>query len=98
MSLVKKHTMTPAALAAQRANGRLSHGPATPEGKNRGRAVSLIHGFYSPTAPEALRLLSEYPYEFASLIATLDKGSRARIWNFAYYLLLKKQRLNQAGV
>jgi hypothetical protein len=52
----------------------------------------LRHGFYSRTAPEALRVLSEYPIEFASLIATLDKDSRAKIWNFAYYLLRKKQQ------
>jgi len=91
MSLIRKHTMTPAALAADRANGRLSRGAVTLEGKNRARAVRLTHGFYSPTAPEALRLLSEYPYEFASLIATLDKDSRAKIWNFAYYLLAKQQ-------
>jgi hypothetical protein len=52
----------------------------------------LRHGFYSQTAPEALRLLSEYATEFASLIATLDKDSRAKIWNFAYYLLRRKQQ------
>jgi hypothetical protein len=98
MSLVKKHTMTPAAIAAHRANGRLSRGATTIEGKNRARAVRLTHGFYSPTAPEALRLLSEYPYEFASLIATLDKNSRAKIWNLAYHLLMKKQQRMHAAM
>lgn len=93
MSLVRKRTMTPAALAACRANSKLAHGPTRLKGKDRARAVSLTHGFYSRTAPEALRLLSEHPTEFASLIATLDKDSRARIWNFAYYLLRKKQQL-----
>jgi hypothetical protein len=92
MSLVKKRTMTPAALAAHRANAQLSHGAATLEGKHRAQAYRLRHGFYSRTAPEALRLLSEYPTEFASLIATLDAYSRAKIWNFAYYLLRKKQQ------
>ncbi|MGD1102613.1 MAG: hypothetical protein ABSA59_11150 [Terriglobia bacterium] len=92
MSLIKKRTMTPAALAACRANARRSHGPVTPEAKDRARAYRLIHGFYSRTAPDALRLLSEYPTEFASLLATLDKDSRAKIWNFAYYLLRKKQQ------
>jgi hypothetical protein len=92
MSLVKKRTMTPAALAACRANARRSHGAVTPETKDRARAVMLRHGFYSRTAPEALRTLSEYPTEFASLIATLDKNSRAKVWNFAYYMLRKKQQ------
>jgi hypothetical protein len=85
--------MTPAALAACRANAKLAHGAITLRGKDSPRAVSLIHGFYSRTAPEALRLLSEYPTEFASLIATLDKDSRAKVWNFAFYLLRKKQQL-----
>src|SRR5271157_1896923 len=92
MSLVKKRTMTPAALAACRANARRSRGAVSPEAKDRARAFMLRHGFYSRTAPEALRLLSEYTTEFASLIATLDKDSRAKIWNFAYYLLRRKQQ------
>ena len=93
MSLVKTRRMTPAALAARRANAQRSHGASTLEGKNRAQAHRLRHGFYSRTAPEALRTLSEYPTEFASLIATLDKDSRAKIWNFAYYLLRRKQQL-----
>jgi hypothetical protein len=93
MSLIKKRTMTPAALEACRANAQRSHGAATPAGKDRARVVKMRHGFYSRKAPEALRLLSEYPTEFASLIATLDKDSRAKIWNFAFYLLRKKNQL-----
>jgi len=85
--------MNPAALAARRANAQRSHGASTLEGKNRAQAHRLRHGFYSRTAREALRPLSEYPTEFASLIATLDKDSRAKIWNFAYYLLRRKQQL-----
>jgi len=77
MSLTKKRTMTPAALAACRANARRSRGATTLEGKNRAQAHRLRHGFYSRTAPEALRMLSEYPTEFASLIATLEKDTRA---------------------
>ena len=96
MSLVKKHTMTPAALAARRANAQRSRGPVTPGGKLRAQVYHLRHGFYSRTAPEALRLLSQYPYEFASLMATLDGNSRAKIWNFAFYLLRKKQQLQPA--
>jgi len=84
--------MTPAALAACRANGRRSRGPTAPEAKDRARSFMLRHGFYSRSAPQALRLLSEYTTEFASLIATLDKDSRAGIWNFAYYLLRRKQK------
>ncbi len=93
MSLVRKRRMTPAALAACRANAQHSRGASTLEGKNRAQAYRLIHGFYSRTAPEALRTLSEYPTEFASLIATLDRDTRAKIWNFAYFLLRKKQQL-----
>jgi hypothetical protein len=92
MSLVRKRTMTPAALAACRANAMRSHGATTLKAKDRTRAVTLIHGFYSRTAAEALHTLSEYPTEFASLIATLDRESRAKVWNFAYYLLRKKQQ------
>ena len=90
MSLVKKRTMTPAALAACRANAQRSHGAVSRETKDRARAVILRHGFYSPTSAHALRTLSEYPTEFASLLATLDKDSRTKIWNLAYYLLRKK--------
>jgi len=88
----KKRTITPAALAACRANALRSLGPATVEGKNRAQAYRLRHGFYSRTAPEALRLLSEDLTEFASLIATLDKDTRAKTGNFAYYLLRKKRQ------
>ena len=92
MSLFKKRTMTPAALAACRAKGRCSHGPTAPEAKDRARAFMLRHGFHSRSVPQARRLLSKYTTEFASLLATLDKDSRAKIWNFAYYLLRKKQQ------
>jgi hypothetical protein len=85
--------MTPAALAACRANAKRAHGAAiSRETKDRARAVSLRHGFYSPTSREALRTPSEYPTEFASLLATLEKDSRTKIWNFAYYLLRKKNQ------
>jgi len=91
MPLVKKPTMTAAALAARRANARRSRGPSTPEGKDRARLGKMRHGRYSRIGPEALRLLSEHATEFASLIATLDNNSRAKIWNFAFYLLRNKQ-------
>jgi hypothetical protein len=89
--------MTPAALAARRANAQRSRGATTLAGKDRARTGRMRHGFYSRTAPEALRLLSEYPTEFASLLATLDKDSRTKIWNFAYYLLRKKQQALGVG-
>jgi len=92
MSLMKKRTMTPRALAACRANAKLAHGASTVEGRQRIQVNHLRHGFYSRTAPEALRLLSHYPYEFASLIATLDKNTREKIWNLAFFLLRKKQQ------
>jgi hypothetical protein len=53
----------------------------------------FLYGFYSRAAPEALRLLSEYPTEFASLVATLNRDSRAKVWNFAYYLLRKNREV-----
>jgi hypothetical protein len=40
-----------------------------------------------------LRPLREYPTEFASLIATLDRDARTAIWNFALCVPRKKQQL-----
>jgi hypothetical protein len=47
MSLVKSHILTPAKLAANRANARLSTGPRTAEGKRRIVLNALKHGRYS---------------------------------------------------
>jgi len=94
MSLVKKHAMTERSLAACRANGRRSRGPKTPEGKARSAASRLRHGFYSRTGADALRALSEHPTEFRSVLATLDKTAREKIWNFANYWL----RAENAGL
>ena len=72
MSLVKKPEMTPKKLAANRANGRLSHGPATPEGLERMRGAKSIHGFYSRAEGEAvrafLRVLREDPDGFKAAL------------------------------
>jgi hypothetical protein len=71
MSLVRKVALTPRRLAAIRSNGRLSHGPATPEGIERIRAANLRHGFYSQVQGEALRALGEDPAEFEHLLESL---------------------------
>jgi hypothetical protein len=64
MSLVRKRALNPQRLAAIQSNGRLSRGPATPEGVERIRAANLRHGFYSQAQGEALRALGEDPAEF----------------------------------
>ena len=55
MSLVHKPEMTEENLAAHRANGSLSQGAVTPEGKARVAAANLRHGFYSQAQNGALR-------------------------------------------
>ncbi len=47
MSLVKSVTLTPAKLAANRANARRSTGPRTPQGQQRTRLNALKHGLCS---------------------------------------------------
>ena len=71
MSLVKKPTLTPRRLAANRSNGRLSCGAVTAEGIERMRAANLRHGFYSQMQGEALRALGEDPAEFEHLLESL---------------------------
>ena len=71
MSLVKKPTLTQRRLSAIQSNGRLSRGPATPEGIERMRAANLRHGFYSEAQGEALRALGEDPAEFQDLVDSL---------------------------
>ncbi len=61
MSLRKKSTMTEEGIAARQANGRQSHGPATPEGRERIRAAHTHHGFYSQAETAALTCLGEDP-------------------------------------
>ena len=84
MSLVKKPILTPRRLAANRSNGRLSCGPATPEGIERMRAANLRHGFYSQAQGEALRALGEDPAEFEhlleSLMATWEPADHFQTW------------------
>jgi len=71
MSLTKKPEMTPEKIAANQANGRLSDGPATPEGLERIREARTIHGFYSQAEGEALRALGEDPEDFAKSLNDL---------------------------
>jgi hypothetical protein len=71
MSLVRKRALNLQRLAAIQSNGRLSHGPATPEGLERIRAANLRHGFYSQVQGEALRALGEDPAEFETLLESL---------------------------
>jgi hypothetical protein len=68
MSLMQKQTMSEENRAAHQRNGRMSHGAATAEGKERSRAANLRHGFYSKARGEALAALGEDPGELDDLI------------------------------
>jgi hypothetical protein len=59
MSLVKRRTMSEKQKAAARANGRLSRGPATPEGRERIRDANLRHGLFSLAREMVLPTLGE---------------------------------------
>ncbi len=71
MSLTKKPRMTEKKLAAVRRMQKLSHGPATPEGRARIRDAHLRHGFYSKSDEVALRALGENPGDFRELLEGL---------------------------
>jgi hypothetical protein len=71
MSLRKKPTLTGKGVAASRANGRLSRGPATREGRERIRDTNTRHGFYSKAEGAALRALGEDPAEFDAVVSAL---------------------------
>jgi hypothetical protein len=71
MSLRKKPTLTAERVAASRANGRLSSGPATCEGRERIRDANTRHGFYSKAEGAALRALGEDPAEFDAVVSAL---------------------------
>jgi len=74
MSLMKKPRMTAKRVAANRANGRRSKGPATPEGRERIRAANTRHGFYSQAEAVALVCLGEDPAELERLRTSLHDG------------------------
>jgi hypothetical protein len=67
MALIDQ-TMTEKNLAAHRRNAQLSHGAATPEGKERARAANLRHGYYSQLRDQALVALGEDPEGLAELV------------------------------
>ncbi|MGD1102607.1 MAG: hypothetical protein ABSA59_11120 [Terriglobia bacterium] len=73
MSLVKSPRMTERKVAAIRRNQKLSHGPATAEGRERIRAAHLRHGFYAPAEEVATRALGEEPVHFHELLEGLWK-------------------------
>jgi len=67
MPLVKSPVMTEKNLSAHRLNARQSSGPITPEGRERGRAANLRHGYYSERRDQALVALGENPEGLAAL-------------------------------
>ena len=77
MSLVHKPEMTEDNLAAHRANGSLSQGAVTPEGKARVAAANLRHGFYAQASNGALTALGEDPQEYSDLMKSLENNLAA---------------------
>ena len=71
MSLVKGAVLTPEKLAANQANARQSHGPATPEGVERMRAANTRHGYYSQAPGAEMHVLGEDPEDFERLFESL---------------------------
>ncbi len=74
MSLIHPQEMTEENLAAKRANGGMSQGPVTPEGKANSAAANLRHGFYSKAPNGALAALGEDPQEYADLMNALENN------------------------
>ena len=74
MSLIHKQEMTEENLAAKRANGSMSGGPVTPEGKAHSAAANLRHGFYCKRQNGALAALGEDPEEYAGLMNSLENN------------------------
>jgi len=74
MSLRKKTTMTAAKIFANKANGKLSKGPATPEGRKRIREANTRHGFYCEAETVALACLGEDPADLERLRKNIHDG------------------------
>jgi hypothetical protein len=71
MSFIKRHTLSPVKLAANRSSGQRSGGAVTLAGKGRA-AANVRHGFYSQSAEGALATLGEDEFQrwLQSLMAT----------------------------
>ncbi len=67
MSLMKRRTMTDKRIAAAKANGGRSQGPATREGRENVRAAHLQHGLYAQTDEVVLEALGEDREEFEKM-------------------------------
>ena len=78
MSLVHSPAMTEENLAAHRANGRMSHGPVTPQGRAHSAAANLRHGFYSQSRVDVLTALGEEPEEYRRLMESLLEDLQPR--------------------
>ncbi len=86
MSLRKSPRLTPALLAANRANAQKSTGPRTAGGKARARLNNLQHGRRSPLFARFQSALRENPYNAQWVGKKLLKAEEARHPLFAYYL------------
>jgi hypothetical protein len=71
MSLIKKIAMTEKKLAAIRRVQKLSHGPATDEGRERIRAALRRFGYNAQADEMAMRALREEPADFQELLQAL---------------------------
>jgi hypothetical protein len=63
--------MTEKKVAANARNRKLTHGPATVEGRERIRGALLRHGFYAPAEEVAMRALGEDPTHYQELLEEL---------------------------
>ena len=85
MSLTKNPEMTPEKIAANQANGRLSNGPATPEGLERVRDANTKHYYrdtmLAPTHPQARLMLRSEDSNFRKVerLTTMLMKRRARM-------------------
>ena len=67
MPLIKRREITEKQLSANRRNIALSHGPITPEGRERILAAHIRHGFYAADVETAMRALGEDPAHLEEL-------------------------------
>ena len=67
MPLIKRREITEKQLSANRRNITLSHGPITPEGRERIRSAHIRHGFYAADIETSMRALGEDPAHLQDL-------------------------------